>query len=144
MLTTAAGLTLAYCIWLSPDDVFDMTTSNGIHDCSVVLFVIAERVAAAKKYRNAFEAIRQRVIDHIQNPKPQLREALPSLTTELPPRRSASGSMTFDDESYEQISQIMADMAGEGWLSGDGNCSFNDAEALQDLDFDQVLGLSEL
>lgn len=60
-----SGLTLVYCLWIWLDEIFDMTTSNSIHDCSIVLFVIAERVPSAKKCRNAFEVIRQRVIDQV-------------------------------------------------------------------------------
>jgi hypothetical protein len=121
-----AGLTLVYCLWISPEEIFDATTSNGIHDCSIVLFVIADRVPAAKKYRNAFEVIRQRVIDRISTTAPaerRSRETVPGLTAEL----AASASYPFDagqgsagdehfdvDEgSLEQLSYILTDMAGE-------------------------------
>lgn len=143
MLTPLAGLTLVYCIWLSPDDIFDMTTSNGIHDCSVVLFVIAERVALAKKYRNAFEAIRQRVIDHIaQTPRPGHREAVPSLATELAPSGPEHGYLAFDDGSYEQISQIMADMAGENWSTGSMDPLTDHNASFSDVDLNTLLGIS--
>lgn len=120
-----AGLTLVYCLWISPRDIFDATTSNGIHDCSIVLFVIAERVPAAKKYRNAFEVIRQRVIDRISEigvGEERSRESVPGLTADL----AASGCYTIDsnfqygngaqfgvdDESLGQLSYILTDMAG--------------------------------
>ncbi|KAF2703725.1 hypothetical protein K504DRAFT_417739 [Pleomassaria siparia CBS 279.74] len=121
-----AGLTLVYCLWISPEDIFDSTTSNGIHDCSIVLFVIAERVPAAKKYRNAFEVIRQRVIDRISTKPPaerRSRERVIGLTAEL----AVSASFSFetnrgsdagtrfdvDDGSLEQLSHILTDMTGE-------------------------------
>lgn len=44
-----------------------MTTSNEIDECSTILFVIALRVQLAKKYRNAFKVIRQKVIDEISS-----------------------------------------------------------------------------
>jgi hypothetical protein len=100
-----AGLTLVYCLWISPHDIFDATTSNGIHDCSIVMFVIAERVPAAKKYRNAFEVIRQRVIDRISESdldEVHSRETVKGLTADL----AASGCYPI------QSNFILTDMAG--------------------------------
>lgn len=112
-----AGLTLVYCIWISPDEIFDALTNTGINDCSIVLFVMAERVRMAKKYRNAFEVIRQRVIDNISNGnKANRREAVGGLAAQL---QSAVTSFEInqpfevDDDSFEQFSFILADMTGE-------------------------------
>lgn len=114
---------MVYCIWRSPDDIFDMMTSNGIHDCSAVLFAIAERVASVKKYRNAFEAIRQGVIDRIaEAPRPRLRDSIVALEEELRPQSSDNDCMLFDDGSYEEFSYIMADMTGEDWSVGMNEC----------------------
>lgn len=121
-----SGLTLAYCLWISPEEIFDITTSNGIHDCSIVLFVIAERVPAAKKYRNAFKVIRQRVIDRIPAMGPaerRSRERVPGLRAEL----AASGSFPFesnvqyeieghfgvDKETLDQLSHVLTDIASD-------------------------------
>jgi hypothetical protein len=121
-----AGLTLVYCLWISPEEIFDSTTSNGIHDCSIVLFVIADRVPAAKRYRNAFEVIRQRVIDRISTAPPterRSRETVPGLTAELADsasypfessaNSSGNGHFNVDDGSFEQLSHIITDMTGE-------------------------------
>lgn len=119
--------------------------SNGIHDCSVVLFVMAERVPAVKKYRNAFEAIRQRVIDHLaQSPRTGLREAVPGLTAQLAPSEPEAERMTFDDGSYEQLSQIMADMAGEEWMATATGSSYTQSGETAGLDFDAMFSLSDL
>ncbi|KAH9902335.1 fungal-specific transcription factor domain-containing protein [Xylariomycetidae sp. FL2044] len=114
-----AGLTLVYCIWISPDEIFDITTSNGIHDCSIVLFVIAERVRSAKKYRNAFEVIRQRVIDQVSDDscrKP--RRTMSGLVAELGPSvHSFELNQPFevDHDSFEQFSQIISEMSGSAY-----------------------------
>ncbi|EXJ80692.1 hypothetical protein A1O3_06976 [Capronia epimyces CBS 606.96] len=118
-----AGLTLAYCIWNSPDKIFDLTTSNGIHDCSLVLFVIAERVHAAKKYRNAFEAIRQRLLDQIAHaPSIQPRDAAASgmVTEPIPAAPSFDVNMQFevDNGGYEQFLSIITDITGEDFFTG--------------------------
>ncbi|KAI0483343.1 fungal-specific transcription factor domain-containing protein [Xylariaceae sp. FL0804] len=119
-----AGLTLVYCIWISPDDIFDITTSNGIHDCSIVLFVIAERVRTAKKYRNAFEVIRQRVIDQVSDGSSRKpRGVLSGLVAELGPSvHSFEVNRPFevDHDSFEQFSQIISEMSGGSSSSSHG------------------------
>ncbi|KAM7194167.1 Fungal specific transcription factor domain containing protein [Naviculisporaceae sp. PSN 640] len=119
-----AGLTLIYCIWISRADIFDMVTSNGINDCSIVLFVIAERVPAGKKYRNMFEIIRQRVIESIKSlaredgRKPSARQVVVGLGREVAAEyRDGSEdyrlSVAADEGSFEQFCQIMTAMTGE-------------------------------
>ncbi|KAK5120928.1 hypothetical protein LTR85_005712 [Meristemomyces frigidus] len=69
-----AGLTLVYCAWLSPKEIFNSTVSNDINACCIVLYVITERWPAARKYRDAFEAVKQTVIDPMsesQNHEPR-------------------------------------------------------------------------
>lgn len=99
-----------------------MVTSNGINDCSIVLFVIAERVQSAKRYRNAFEVIRQKVIDRISEaPERRRRETVPGLTQELvaPSSYASQPSMPFEanEGGYEEFSRIIQDMTGEDFLS---------------------------
>ena len=124
------GLTLVYCIWISPDEIYDLATSSGIHDCSIMLFVIAERVPSTKKYRNTFEVVRQKVIQQISRPvNRRPREAVPGLTTELAqPANSFELDKLFemDNEGFELFSQIITEMTGEEFmlpveaLAGDG------------------------
>lgn len=99
-----------------------MVTSNGINDCSIVLFVIAERVHSAKRYRNAFEVIRQKVIDRIsEDPERRRRETVHGLTQELvaPSSYASQPSMPFEvnEGGYEEFSRIIRDMTGEDFLS---------------------------
>ncbi|KAK5655169.1 hypothetical protein OQA88_6068 [Cercophora sp. LCS_1] len=129
-----AGLTLAYCIWISPDDIFDISTNNGIHDCSIILFVIAERLQAAKKYRNAFEVIRQRLIDRVseeQGWKP--REAVVGLGEEL-------GGLGEDGGfEYWQFERILTDMTGVDFGTGVGGIGEGDVMAALGEDFGELL-----
>lgn len=140
-------MTLVYCIWISPDDIFDLTTSNGIHDCSIVLFVIAERVHSAKKYRNAFEVIRQRVIDQISRaPERRSREAVPGLTAELAPSaHSFQVDMPFgvDNGSFEEFSRIITDITGEDFAGGINRLGSEAPGSTLDFDFNSVFRPSE-
>ncbi|KAK5708978.1 hypothetical protein LTR17_020204 [Elasticomyces elasticus] len=128
---TRSGLTLVYCAWLSPEDIFNSTVSNDVNACCIVLFVrsslpsrqhnaaeqlqrrvysarlwlrvITERWPAARKYRDAFEIVKQIVIDPLsdsQNHQP--RRAVSTLpSVELPL-----------DEGRQQYDSIVTHMSG--------------------------------
>lgn len=121
-----------------------MVTSNGIHDCSIVLFVIAERVQSASKYRNAFEVIRQRVIDQIaQASERRPREAVAGLTAELAPSAQAfEVNMPFevDNSSFEQFSQIITDMTGEDFVARMTRVNGVATDTSAEFDFNSVFG----
>ena len=51
-----AGVTICYCLWLSPH-LWSFSTSNSLRACSSVLHVIAERTSAVRKYRDVFEEL---------------------------------------------------------------------------------------
>lgn len=50
-----AGITLLYALWTHTNEVWSVRMSNNIRACSTVLFVMGERAAWVKKYRDAFE-----------------------------------------------------------------------------------------
>ncbi|KAF7174692.1 hypothetical protein CNMCM7691_003378 [Aspergillus felis] len=52
-----AGITLLYALWTHTDQVWSVQMSNDIRACSTVLFVMGERAAWVKKYRDAFEML---------------------------------------------------------------------------------------
>lgn len=98
-----SGLTLVYCAWISPTDVYSSIVSNDINACSIVLFVITERWPAARKYRDTFEAVKQIVIDPLsddQNHEPQ-RVIMELPAIELPL-----------DEGRREYSNIVTHMSG--------------------------------
>lgn len=105
-----AGLTLIYCTWISPEQVFSSKTNNDIHACSIVLFVITERWPGAKKYRDIFEVVKLNVIDLIaegrhQEPRRAIKKLKGTLGQSIKAREMGDDSQVF--------SQIMMDMAGE-------------------------------
>lgn len=131
-------------MWLSPDDIFDVVTNNGVQDCSIVLFVIAERVPKAKKYRNAYETIRQRVVDHIaEAPRPRFRQTIPDLSAELPLPSRGCNDLALDDGSQKQLSQILADMSGAHWQTA-WEAPFSLDDFATDYDLGSILGMSEI
>ncbi|THC96893.1 hypothetical protein EYZ11_003610 [Aspergillus tanneri] len=57
-----AGLTLLYCIWADKCSA-DMGRFEDVRACSNVLFAIAERWPTAKRFRDIFEVLAQRMAD---------------------------------------------------------------------------------
>ena len=110
---TPEGLTLAYCTWISPQEVFSIKASNDMNACSIVLYIITERWPGAKKYRDTYEAIKQSLLESVEENKYEPRRAIKRLYPDLLP------SMARNEEGSSEVSQIVADMAGEQMLIDD-------------------------
>ncbi|KAL2794882.1 fungal-specific transcription factor domain-containing protein [Aspergillus keveii] len=52
-----SGIMLLYCLWTHGDEVWSIRFSNNLRACSSVLFVMGERTAWVRRYRDAFEAL---------------------------------------------------------------------------------------
>lgn len=102
------GLTIVYCIWIAPQEVFSITTSNDMMACSIVLYIITERWPGAKKYRDVYEEIMQSVVDSIEESKYEPRRTIKRLNT-----GRLFKSMTRNEEGRAEVSQMVADMVGE-------------------------------
>lgn len=105
-----AGLTLIYCTWISPGEVFSSSTTNDINACSIVLFVITERWPGARKYRDAFELVKHNVVDQIaegrhQEPRQAIQVLKSGLGTTLQPVEMG--------ENGPEFAKIVTDMTGE-------------------------------
>ncbi|KAJ5988509.1 hypothetical protein N7481_003719 [Penicillium waksmanii] len=61
-----AGITLLYALWTHTDQVWTVRMSNDIRACSTVLFVMGERAAWVKKYRDAFELLVNAAMEKLQ------------------------------------------------------------------------------
>ncbi|KAJ5621292.1 C6 transcription factor [Penicillium herquei] len=61
-----AGITLLYAVWTHTEQVWSVRMSNDIRACSTVLFVMGERAAWVKKYRDAFELLVNAAMEKLQ------------------------------------------------------------------------------
>ncbi|KAJ5628554.1 C6 transcription factor [Penicillium lividum] len=61
-----AGITLLYALWTHTEEVWSVSMSNNIRACSTVLFVMGERAAWVKKYRDAFELLVNAAMEKLQ------------------------------------------------------------------------------
>jgi hypothetical protein len=55
------GLTLIYTIWINPSEIYSQEAIGALNDCNVILYIIVERWPMARKYRDAFEEIKDSV-----------------------------------------------------------------------------------
>lgn len=106
---------MVYCTWALPQQIFNMSTSNDMNACSIVLYVITERWPGAKKYRDMYEDIKRNVLESIEENQYQPRHALKRLNS------SIFKSMQRTEEGRADVDQLMTDMVGEALpLTRDG------------------------
>lgn len=106
-----AGLTLIYCIWLSPLEVFTISANNDLNACSIVLYVITERWPGARKYRDAFDNIKQCVLDFIAAGNQHPRQPLTVLDDNL--RATLEDVQNLHPEGKEDFGRMISDMLDE-------------------------------
>ncbi|KAF7592544.1 hypothetical protein BBP40_012768 [Aspergillus hancockii] len=66
-----AGLTLLYCIWMDKDHP-NLARIENVRSCSNVLFAISERWPTARRFRDIFEILAQRMIGLVSSHEPLL------------------------------------------------------------------------
>jgi hypothetical protein len=82
--------------------------------CSIVLYIITERWPGAKKYRDMYEAVKQSVLESIEESKYEPRRAIKRLNPGL------FTSMNKNEEGREEVTRMVAAMAGEPLSMDDG------------------------
>jgi len=111
-----SGLTVLYCLWLSPSEIYNISTSNDLNACSIVLYVITERWPGARKYRDVFESIRQCVLNLIEegeNGSAGKRVPLIKLREDSELRDMVRGVQRLHPEGRAEFSRMMSDMVGD-------------------------------
>jgi hypothetical protein len=76
-----AGITLLYALWTHTDQVWSVRMSNDIRACSTVLFVMGERAAWVKKYRDAFELLVNAAMEKLQGDESARNAGIAELMT---------------------------------------------------------------
>ncbi len=112
------GITLIYCVWLSPQEFYNASVNEDISACSVVLFVMAERLRTetAKRYRNAFELVRQKVLDHVSRNGPHIpRRQIDTLNVAL--ESTIRQLEEEQDDCFADFGHMITDIAGEQFSS---------------------------
>lgn len=93
---------------MSPKDIFTISTNNDLNACSIVLYVIAERWPGARKYRDAFESIKQCIMDSISEGEQLPRKPLIGLDANL--RATLEDVQNLHPEGREDFGRMISDM----------------------------------
>ncbi|KFA46129.1 hypothetical protein S40293_03749 [Stachybotrys chartarum IBT 40293] len=111
-----AGLTLLYCIWAAPAEVFNIATSNGLNACSIVMYVIADRWVGARKYRDVFDVIKQAVMESVETGADEPRRVITDLRLQVLTALRSAGSNERDcrGEFSAMVNGMAADRDDRG------------------------------
>ncbi|KAE8307748.1 hypothetical protein BDV41DRAFT_568806 [Aspergillus transmontanensis] len=94
-----AGITLLYALWTHTSEVWSVQMSNDIRACSTVLFVMGERAAWVKKYRDAFELLVNAAMEKLEGSDAAKKVGMAELMTaqhgSANPRNTASMSKEY-------------------------------------------------
>ncbi|KAK7937985.1 uncharacterized protein PG986_014853 [Apiospora aurea] len=106
----SAGMALIYCVWTSPKDVLGINSSNDMNACSIVLYIITERLPAARKYRDIFETVKMMVSESIEENQYEARRPIAKLRSFI---QAALPELDSDQDEQGKLSAMMSDMTGE-------------------------------
>ena len=118
LTNVSPGLTMLYCVWSAPREVFKISTSRDIEACSIVLYIIAERWVGARKYRDIFEAVKEAVLEAIERGANEPR--CPIVTSLRPGAREALNTVVAGAglvASQGEFSAMLDDMIGQSMPS---------------------------
>lgn len=105
------GLTILYCIWISPQDVLDIDANDNLNSCSIVLYVITERWPEAQRYRDAFEKTKRITLELIAEGKHRPRRQVNrQVETKL---RSTLEEVDMNGPGRDEVLRMISDMAGD-------------------------------
>lgn len=96
-----AGFTLIYCICARPD-LYDTRRAGDVGACSTALYVISEQWPSARKYRDAFEVVAEKMVECTR----KARESTPSRRQGI---RSLESSRSHShDSNARDISSVQS------------------------------------
>jgi len=103
-------MTLIYCAWASPKEIFNIEASNDMNACSIVLYIITERLPYARKYRDVYETIKLMVTESIEENQYEARGIITRLR---PYMQDVLHTISSGQDEQDGLWAMMFDMAGE-------------------------------
>jgi hypothetical protein len=109
-------------MWLEQSGSISFRNSSALTDCSIVLYVMAERWPHGKKYRDLFEMVKQSALEAIEHGKHVESSAITSMKDDIQMSLrgvavdTAAESVSQDFDQMKSVSQdldqMISDMAG--------------------------------
>ncbi|KAL3455510.1 fungal-specific transcription factor domain-containing protein [Aspergillus heterothallicus] len=103
-----SGIMLLYCLWTHGNKVWSIRLSNNLRACSSVLFVMGERTAWVRRYRDAFEALVTLTMDRLEGQQEAGTSAGP--TGDISMQDPQIGSGVAQPEQFAAMEQCAPDM----------------------------------
>ncbi|OGM44933.1 hypothetical protein ABOM_007078 [Aspergillus bombycis] len=147
-----AGITVLYALWTHTSEVWSVQMSNDIRACSTVLFVMGERAAWVKKYRDAFELLVNAAMEKLEGSDAAKKVGMAELMTaqhgSANPRHTASMSKEYPTTGpgMPDVSSVQMDPTAQDhgvrmafqlapWIDLEEDCPFwmPDFETLESL-----------
>jgi hypothetical protein len=116
MADPSSGLTLVYCMWHNATAAKTFKNLGALTDCSIVLYIMAERWPTGRKYRDLFEIVKGSVLEAIEEGGGVPCSAVTAMKDEVHTSLQKFGGDTSMDSVADDLEQMIGDMTG-GTLS---------------------------
>ncbi|KFA70194.1 hypothetical protein S40285_04420 [Stachybotrys chlorohalonatus IBT 40285] len=133
-----AGLTLIYCMWIDTTNSRAFNNHGALTDCSIMLYVMAERWQVGRKYRDLFELVKKSVLETIEEGQHAPRSAVPSLKNGMQTSLQQLQANTVVENVADDLEQMISDMTGEPVSAWHDETSFSWTLDETSTIFDQV------
>ncbi|SCN76727.1 related to transcription activator protein acu-15 [Fusarium fujikuroi] len=142
-----SGFTLLYCIRACPS-IYSVERVGDVGACSTVLYVITEQWSSAKKYRDAFETIAEKMLDTVKgqnlggqgNEGSSSQETHCATTVNRPRRRQSHISHALDGDVHITSNYVNGNDY-EAWRDSTGRSRIRGHDS-EDLHGQSPLGLT--
>ncbi|KAL2212084.1 hypothetical protein CC79DRAFT_1364368 [Sarocladium strictum] len=107
-------LTLIYCMWIDTSNTHPISNLAALNDCSIMLYVMAERWSAGQRYRDLFELVKQSVLETMEKGHHVPRAAVTSMKDSMQiPLQQLQVDANIGNVA-DDLGQIIGDLTGGG------------------------------
>lgn len=100
-------------MWLDASNSKALKNHSALTDCSIMLYVMAERWPAGRKYRDLFELVKKSLLEAIDEGHHVPRNAVASLKNDMQTSWHQLQADTAVESVADDLEQMIGDMTGE-------------------------------
>jgi hypothetical protein len=132
-------------MWHDSTNSHAFRSVGALTDCSIILYVMAERWPTGRKYRDLFESVKKSVVDAIGEGKHMPRIPVTAMTDDTKTTLLDFQDNPTTDSIYEDLEHMICDMTGQPdfWESFDMNTGMS-IEMDNDAIFSIPINVSEM
>lgn len=125
-------------MWIDTTNSRAFNNHGALTDCSIMLYVMAERWQVGRKYRDLFELVKKSVLETIEEGQHAPRSAVPSLKNGMQTSLQQLQANTVVENVADDLEQMISDMTGEPVSAWHDETSFSWTLDETSTIFDQV------